>query len=315
MNKISIVVAVYNAEKTLEKCVNSLLKQTYENLEIILVNDSSSDNSFNICKKYSIIYSNVVTINNLVNLGVSATRNIGIEKSTGDYICFVDSDDYVEANYVEELYCYFKKYNTVPICGFVYHDDYNRCKPVDYTWSGGNELVSLGEAFKLNDELYLTALWNKLFDNRFIKSNNIRFDENLSMGEDLRFSVEYFQKTNVEHVFAFSHTLYHYTKLTNTTLMSQFARNGIENGIKNLCLIKELAIKYNNEAEKLFLSHVDIFKNNIIYLIVRDEALTNRDKLLKIREINPDYSKLDFLKAKLLYLKEKIYFVIYNRNC
>ena len=104
MDKISIVVAVYNAEKTLKKCVDSLIGQTLKNTEIILVNDCSKDNSSSICKQYESEYSNVIAIDNPYNVGVSATRNNGIEKAKGDYICFVDSDDYVEEDMYEKLY-------------------------------------------------------------------------------------------------------------------------------------------------------------------------------------------------------------------
>lgn len=103
MDKISIVVAVYNAEKTLKKCVDSLLNQTYNNIEIILVNDCSKDNSLDICNEYSKVNDNVKVISNERNSGVSNTRNNGIDNSTGEYICFVDSDDYVESNYIEVL--------------------------------------------------------------------------------------------------------------------------------------------------------------------------------------------------------------------
>ena len=250
MDKISIVVAVYNAEKTLKKCVDSLIGQTLKNTEIILVNDCSKDNSSSICKQYESEYSNVIAIDNPYNVGVSATRNNGIEKAKGDYICFVDSDDYVEPDYLEQLLNNFKKYNTVPICGFIYHDEVNHCKPVKYSWSGGEEKVSLGDAFKLNAELYLTALWNKLFDMQIIEKFNVRFDENLSMGEDLRFSVEYFEKSDTEFVYAFSAHLYHYTKLSENTLMSDFARGNAEDAVKRLQMIKNVALKYNKRANE-----------------------------------------------------------------
>lgn len=316
MDKISIVVAIYNAEKYLKKCIDSLLNQTYKNTEIILVNDCSDDLSLNICKEYSSKYANIYTINNEKNLGVSAARNNGIDVSTGDYICFVDSDDYVEPNYLETLYYYYKKYNTVPICGFVYHDEYNHCRPVEYRWSGGNELVSLGKAFKLNDELYLTALWNKLFDKRLVQKHNIRFDVNVSMGEDLRFTVDYLQKTNEKNVYAFSDTLYHYTKLTNATLMSQFSKQGIQNGVENLESIKELASKFNAEAEKVFIEKVEKLKNNIIYFIVRDKNYSNKEKIIKIREIKPEYSRYDFVRDEGSWLKERIasFLMSFNRR-
>lgn len=306
MDKISIVVAVYNAEKYLKKCIESLLNQTYDNFEIILVNDSSTDNSLEICNQYSNLHSNVFTFSNERNVGVSATRNRGIDISSGEYICFVDSDDYVEPNYVEKLITCYKKYNTVPICGFVYHDEVNNRDPVHYYWSGGDELVSLGEAFRLNSELYLTALWNKLFDNNLVKSNNIRFDENLSMGEDLRFSVEYFQKTNTSEVYVFCEPLYHYTKLSDGTLMSNYARNGIDDGIKSIELIKVLAKKFNPNASEEYIVAVENLKNNLKYFLIRDKKYSWKTQYSKIKSIYLEYNYFYFFIDKLKYLKEKI---------
>lgn len=304
---ISIVVAVYNAEKYLEKCLDSLINQTYENTEIILVNDFSKDNSLDICKKYEQKYENIILLNNPKNLGVSATRNNGIQKSTGEYICFVDSDDYVENVYLEKLFYYYKKYDTVPICGFIYHDEFNHEPPKTYSWSEGEELVSLGKAFKLNSELYLTALWNKLFDNRIIKKYNILFDESISIGEDLRFSIDYFNKSNKEFVYAFSAPLYHYTKLTDSNLMSNYARNGILDGIVSLQLIKELELKYNSNAVLEYEIAVNEYKNNIIYHLIRDKSFCIHKKIKKIREINSNYSIFDYFKDMVLLIKEKIY--------
>ena len=309
MDKVSIVVAVYNAEKTLKKCIDSLLQQTYKNVEIVLVNDCSKDNSLVICESYCKNNNNVEVISNKKNSGVSATRNIGIDNSTGDYICFVDSDDYVEPNYIEALYTSYKKYNTVPICGFVYHDEYNHAKPVTYSWSGGNELVSLGDAFKLKSELYLTALWNKLFDRKLIVQNGIRFDINISVGEDLRFSVEYFDKNNIEKVYVISEPLYHYMKLSNDSLMSKFA-DDIDREIESLQLIKKLAIKYNNNASVEYESALNDVKNSMVYLIVRDKSYSHKQKLKKIQKIKPDFNVLNFINEIIKSKKEKIASII-----
>ncbi len=306
MDKISIVVAVYNAERTLRKCVDSLLNQTYTNIEIILVNDCSQDNSLCICDEYATNHENIKVINNPENQGVSSTRNNGIDASIGRYICFVDSDDYVEQDYLEQLHYYAEKYNTVPICGFVYHDEYNHRKPVNYKWSGGNELVGLGDAFKLNDELYLTALWNKLFDNDLVKSLNVRFDKTVSIGEDLRFSVEYLQKTNADSVFAFSDTLYHYTKLTDQSLMADFARQGIEVGIDNLKVIRALAIRFNEKADHIFDNKIEVLKKNMIYFIIRDRKYSKQEKIKQIQEFSPEFTKNDYRSEKMKWLKERI---------
>lgn len=309
MDKISIVVAVYNAEKTLKKCVDSLLNQTYNNIEIILVNDCSKDNSLDICNEYSKANDNVKVISNDRNSGVSATRNNGINNSTGEYICFVDSDDYVESNYIEVLYYYYQKYNTVPICGFVYHDEYNHAKPVKYSWSGDEGLVSLGEAFKLKSELYLTALWNKLFDRRLIIDKNIKFDINISVGEDLRFSVEYFDKNNISEVSVLKSPLYHYMKLSDNSLMSNFVDN-FDREKYSLNLIKNLAIKYNKSVDVEYKKAIEQLKTSMIYLIMREKKYPKKEKLTKIRTIDKEYGISNYYKDVLNIMKEKIVNII-----
>lgn len=303
MDKISIVVAVYNAEKTLKKCVDSLLNQTYNNIEIILVNDCSKDNSLDICNEYSKANDNVKVISNERNSGVSNTRNNGIDNSTGEYICFVDSDDYVESNYIEVLYYYYQKYNTVPICGFVYHDEYNHAKPVKYSWSGDEGLVSLGEAFKLKSELYLTALWNKLFDRRLIIDKNIKFDINISVGEDLRFSVEYFDKNNISEVSVLKSPLYHYMKLSDNSLMSNFVDN-FDREKYSLDLIRSLAIKYNKSVDVEYKKAIEQVKTSMIYLIMRDKKFSNKEKFIRIKKINSKFTLIMFVKEKILIIKE-----------
>lgn len=303
MDKVSIVVAVYNAEKTLNKCIESLLNQTYKNIEIILVNDCSKDNSLDICTEYSKTNDNVKVISNERNSGVSATRNNGINNSTGEYICFVDSDDYVESNYIEVLYYYYQKCNTVPICGFVYHDEYNHAKPVKYSWSGNEELVSLGEAFRLKSELYLTALWNKLFDRRLIVEKNIRFDTNISVGEDLRFSIEYFDKNNISEVYVLKKPLYHCMKLSGNSLISGFV-DDFDREKKSLLLIKNLANKYKENVDKEYEKAIEQVKTSMIYLIMREKKFSNKEKFIRIKKINSKFTLIMIVKEKILILKE-----------
>lgn len=306
MDKISIVVAVYNAEKTLKKCVDSLLNQTYNNIEIILVNDCSKDSSLDICKEYSKTYDNVKVISNERNFGVSATRNNGIDNSAGEYVSFVDSDDYVEPNYLEVLYSNYKKYNTVPICGFVYHDEYNLAKPVTYSWSGNEGLVSLGEAFKLKSELYLTALWNKLFDRRLIVDKNIKFDTDISVGEDLRFSIEYFDKNNISEVYVLKKPLYHYMKLSGNSLMSSFV-DDLDREKDSLNLIKKLAVKYNKNADAEYEKALEQVKTSMIYLIMRDKNLSHNNRITKIKKIDSSFNYKKYFFEKVNVYKEKFY--------
>ena len=248
-------------------------------------------------------------ISNDRNSGVSNTRNNGIDNSTGEYICFVDSDDYVESNYIEVLYYYYQKYNTVPICGFVYHDEYNHAKPVKYSWSGDEGLVSLGEAFKLKSELYLTALWNKLFDRKLIVDRNIKFDINISVGEDLRFSVEYFDKNNISEVSVLKSPLYHYMKLSDNSLMSNFVDN-FDREKDNLDLIRSLAIKYNKSVDVEYKKAIEQVKTSMIYLIMREKKYSKKEKLTKMRTIDQEYGISNYYKDILNIMKEKIVNII-----
>ena len=103
MSKVSIIIPVYNVEPYLDQCLESVIKQTYKNLEIIIINDGSTDNSVSIIKKYQKIDQRIIFINNYKNEGLGVTRNIGIRISTGEYLYCVDSDDWLELNAIELL--------------------------------------------------------------------------------------------------------------------------------------------------------------------------------------------------------------------
>ncbi|MBQ8209673.1 MAG: glycosyltransferase [Clostridia bacterium] len=105
---ISIIIPIYNTAKYLSKCIDSLLDQSYKNTEIILVNDGSTDESGKICDEYAALHKNIKVIHK-ANAGVSQARNTGIENATGDYLCFVDGDDYVTSNYIGDMFDVAKK--------------------------------------------------------------------------------------------------------------------------------------------------------------------------------------------------------------
>ena len=103
MEKVSVIIPIYNASSTLEKCLNSIINQTYKNLEIILVDDGSTDSSGKICDKFAKNDDRIKVIHKK-NEGLGKTRNVGILESTGDYLFFVDSDDFIDLNTIEKLY-------------------------------------------------------------------------------------------------------------------------------------------------------------------------------------------------------------------
>ena len=307
MDKISIVVAVYNAEKHLKKCIDSLLNQTYNNFEIILVDDCSSDNSFMLCETY-LLNDNIIVKRNSLNQGVSATRNRGIELATGKYICFVDSDDYVEPKYLEELYNSLNKYNSkLSICGCEYHNYVDKSSNY-FLWSKESlvEIVSLSKGFELSSALYLNALWNKLFSTKLIKDNNIKFDVNLSMGEDAKFTLEYIKINDIKDVVVISKPLYHYNRWNNDSLMSKYYQQANGDYSENLRLLYDVVKPLNNKADEIYNNSLINLKNNLKYSVIRS-GISKSKKISAIRNLYPNYSELTYFIDNLSLLKEKIH--------
>ena len=187
MVDISVIVPIYNAEKYLNKCVDSLINQTKKELEFILVNDGSTDKTEEIIKSYK--DSRIKYFKNK-NQGIGKTRNFGIEKATGKYIMFLDSDDYLKNNACEILYKSVEKTDAdLAICDFYKIYD-----------SGVEEKIkllsfnptTLRKTPSLVNEINL-APWNKLYKKELITKNKIKFVENLKY-EDAPFVIEAFSK-------------------------------------------------------------------------------------------------------------------------
>jgi glycosyltransferase involved in cell wall biosynthesis len=172
---ISIIIPVYNAEQYLHRCVDSILAQTYKNLEIILVNDGSKDNSGKICDEYAEL-DNRVRVIHKQNGGAASTRNAGLDVANGEYIAFIDSDDSIIPDMYDTLYNRISKSNAdIAICGFVMiYPDFQRIIEVP-----NEKFYKIEELFY--DWLYyyyqtlLSVPWNKLYKKQLIIENNIRF--------------------------------------------------------------------------------------------------------------------------------------------
>lgn len=188
--QISIVVPVYNSAKYLEECIDSLLAQTYEPYEIILVDDGSFDGSGKICDEFATRYSHIKVIHK-ENGGVSSARNKGIEVAKGSYLIFVDADDALNPKMLEFYSLYMDK-GGVPICNF---GGINENGSIN---SEKEVLMNVGietaEHFmRIFSDDYINPPWNKLYDLRILKRYNIIFPENVSLGEDLLFNLKYLQ--------------------------------------------------------------------------------------------------------------------------
>ena len=181
MVDISIIVPIYNASKYLKKCLDSLVNQTKKELEFILINDGSTDDSESIIKNYS---DTRIKYFKRSNHGIGKTRNFGINKSTGKYIMFLDSDDYLEENACEVLYKKIDKERLdLVVCDF--YRVVNDSKVIEKNTSFKNTSLKDNPNLLLNVNL---APWNKIYRSDLIKNNNIKFIEDLKY-EDAPFVV------------------------------------------------------------------------------------------------------------------------------
>lgn len=206
--KVTIIVAVYNIDKYIDECINSICKQSYKNLEIILVDDGSTDRSAEICDKWCEKDKRIRVVHKK-NGGVSTTRNVGIKEASGELVVFVDGDDWLEREAVSVLVSNYE--DGVLIAAGYYIDNQQETQLVvkerkSKNVVGGKEIV-----VSLFEKGLFSSIWNKIYNLNVIRNNNIAFNENMSLGEDILFNLSYLSATkgkirNVDKV------LYHYVR-------------------------------------------------------------------------------------------------------
>ena len=203
---ISIIIPCFNAEKTLEKCLKSVVQQSYANLEIIIIDDGSTDETSLIYNKFQSNDERILVLK-LQNSGVSKARNTGVKAATGDYICFVDSDDWAELNYCSELYSLLVGENAdISIVEASYEDENgnvlcNKPTSEEKIFDGNRALVLL-----LEDREIQSHPWGKLFKADLLR--NVHFPENLKCFEDYSTLFKIFNKA--VKVVKSNKKLYHY---------------------------------------------------------------------------------------------------------
>lgn len=213
MAKLSLIVPVYNVEKYLPKCLESLTNQTLKDIEIICVNDGSMDNSLAILKEFASKDSRIRIIDNQ-HQGVAKTRNTGIEQSTGEYIGFVDSDDYIDIDFFEKLYNSATKSNSdIAIASILKHKNFFNIYNAKYTKE--ETAITIQDKIKLCEDKkhFFFYAWNKIYHSGFIKENNIKFSEG-QIYEDVMFAIKALYYSN--KIISVYGTKYHYIEHENS---------------------------------------------------------------------------------------------------
>ena len=286
MPLISVIVPIYNAEKFLDKCLDSISNQSYKNLEIILINDGSTDSSLDICQKWKSKDERIILIDR-ENEGVSKSRNEGIDIAKGDYISFVDSDDFLDKDCFNILMKNNNDYDIIVSNYFILNGEK---KENGISSEIGNDY--LNELFNGNIKGYL---WNKLYRKDVI--GEIKFNEKVKMCEDLLFNYSVACKNDISFVYVDSN-LYYYVQNDDSAvrkfdfdITKFYAYNEIicllENNNKNYSDIWKFRFILSYNDYKV-LNH-DYERNNdynelyLLYKRYRDEVISNSFKIrLKI---------------------------------
>lgn len=277
--KFSVIIPVYKAEETIGSCLDSLLKQSRDDVEIILVNDGSPDSSGEICNRYAKKYPAIKYLEK-ENGGVSTARNLALHHAQGDYITFVDSDDWVTDDY-------FNAIDTLLRDG-----DYDLLQFSQKISSDGKYAEQIHPAFDSSNHAEIVNriaedMWKKringptakVYKRKIIEENSIRFNENIEVGEDRTFNIEY--ALNIKS-FRVSEKPIYIPSLENKESLSRKKRDDLDEQI---------------EKAEIYLKE-----------ILRKSNLTEEEKLVFVNAINFDNLRAVYTKAKYLHRNKVPYF-------
>ena len=285
---ISVIMPVYNSERHLGRAIESILGQTYRDLELIIIDDGSTDSSPTLIKRYAQTDQRVRVISQ-VNSGVSAARNVGINEAVGEWLYFIDSDDYVDRSFLQDMMAYRESYDML-ITGVNRH--YINREKQDCIIMPPNLEVSndikygefLGKVITDHrQDLVFNYLWNKLIRSTMVIDSNVRFNEKISLGEDFLFICDLLDQSI--RIKTIAKAYYHYNIHEGISLARQFYQNELE------------------RRDLLFQRIIDLYTHYSIYHQYRED--------LEIREGRFSYYSLSKINNKScdLIRNEKIKYI------
>lgn len=300
---VSIIIPFYNGEKYINKCMNSILNQEYKNIEIIFINDGSTDNSINKLKEYN---DERIKIYSQERLGVSAARNFGVKKANGKFIAFMDIDDELDKKFVKKFIetAYREKVDVV-ICNYneIYSDGSK--KEILLPWKNikidkktiKEELIPQMISTNENEVGIRGLVWRTFVKKKLIEDNNLRFIEGIQIAEDLLFVIQLYNK--VDQIYVLENCLYNYYKNGESTL-NKYLDNMIESNINF----------YNN--------FVDVLKKENLYNDNKERYLKNKlqkytieiSNAVRSPDIKETYKQIKIIRRNYLNDNEN-----YNLNC
>lgn len=300
--KLTVIIPVYKVEKYLKKCLDSVVNQTFRDIEIIIIDDGSPDNCGKICDQYAKGDSRIDVVHKN-NGGLCAARNDGIERATGEWITFVDSDDWLDLNYYEDMFNNIKgKQADVYVAGghIVEYDNrhiirYNCHEDVEITTKTETDMLMAkilaplcGEKAEGKQAASMGSPWDKLYNADFLKKNSLLFDEDSKAWEDLLFNFYVFGKA--QKVIMGTNIGYHY-RMIGTSITKKF---NPEREIINYYFIDKL-VNYMKGRER----------SEIIDKAIKVRSINMISNMMKSYYFHPDNKESYYLIAKKIKLIKK----------
>ena len=309
METVSIIIPIYNAQKYIETCLDSVIKQTYQHFEVVLVDDGSKDASGVICDNYA-KNDRRITVYHRENSGVSAARNFGLEHAKGKYILFVDADDAMESDMLEGCVLLAESYKAeLVICSFRYHmmDD-NR---VVENSLGSDFCETAKELFDhwftvLVEKEILNPPWNKFVRKDLLDKNQIRFHEKFSICEDMAFSIQILAAS--KKTVLTGKMYYNYYLKSSGTLVYKFHENYFEALTNFYDSAYQYCKKFNNNSKQIRCLNTRYVNLIIMFLkqICTKSHWDKEERYEKMRKIGSNERFLRSLKSTSLNSKKRL---------
>lgn len=295
---VTIIVPVYNVRKYIVHCIMSIIKQDYKNIEIILVDDGSTDGSSEVVDEYT--NDDRIVVIHQKNGGVSSARNTGIARSHGSYIMFVDGDDWVETNYVSYFVDLVRNGNMDVGMNESYYTDYST--PI----AGDNRIISADNALEkiYNGDIFV-AVWNKIYKREFIVDKGIKFHEDIWFGEGMLFNVECLQY--LSNVAVGERAVYHQISNPDSAMRS-FKIENFLCGLKSMEIQRNICNNFSEKVKNAWELHDYCYNKSIIDGLVNTGTISNNLSIYKkcrgnLREnINIPLRFEKTLKRKVIWL-------------
>lgn len=296
---ISVIVPVYNVEKYLSRCLESIINQTYKNIEVVCIDDGSPDKSINILKQYEKKDKRIKIIRQ-ENKGLSGARNTGIKKSNGEYIFFVDSDDWLPKNAIELLYKTIEKDKSDICIGNLVktYPKKNKEKKLKKMTNSIFTLTSYLE-YSIKNKNFTANVVNKLYRSKIIKQSKILFKEKI-LYEDFFFVIQYFSYTR--KISMIKENVYYYYLERSDSIVNNINKGDLDS-FQNVADIENFLIN-NNHEEILNLKY---FQNYIFEWLLSATV----SKLFKSRNIELTEKMYELIRNNKVFKK---YYKLYQKN-